>query len=51
MEKEDVMRINDAKRRSFNNSWKAAVKKAEEWLNIRMASENTIEQFKQFMNE
>ena len=45
------MRINDAKRRSFNNGWKAAVKKAEEWLNLRMASENTIDQFKQFMKE
>jgi len=51
MEKEDVMRINDAKRRSFNNGWKAAIKKAEEWLNSRKASENTIEQFKQFMKE
>jgi hypothetical protein len=51
MEKEDVMRINDAKRRSFNNGWKAAIKKAEEWLNSRKASENIIEQFKQFMKE
>lgn len=26
------MRINDAKRRSFNNGWKAAVKATVEWL-------------------
>lgn len=32
MENEDVMRINDVKRRSFNKGWKAAVKKAEKWL-------------------
>lgn len=28
-----------------------AVDKACKWLNVRMASENTIEQFKQFMEE
>jgi len=51
MENEDIMCLDDAKRKSFNKGWKAAIKKAEEWLNLRMASENTIEQFKQFMKE
>lgn len=49
MEQEDVMRLNDAKRRSFENGWKAAIKKFEEWLNIRKVSEDTIEEFKRFM--
>lgn len=51
MEQEDVMRLNDAKRKSFNHGWKAAKKKTIEWLNSRMASENTIEQYKRFMEE
>lgn len=51
MENEDVMRINDAKRRSYNSGWKAAEKKTIKWLNSRMASENTIEQYKRFMED
>lgn len=51
MESENAMRLDDVKRKSFNKGWKAAVKKAEEWLNSRKASENIIEQFKQFMKE
>lgn len=32
MEQEDIMQLNDAKRKSFNNGQKAAIKKAKEWL-------------------
>lgn len=33
------------------DGYEYAVDRACEWLEIRMASENTIEQFKQFMEE
>jgi hypothetical protein len=33
------------------HGYQYSVDKACEWLQIRMASENTIEQFKQFMEE
>ena len=33
------------------HGYQYAVEKACEWLQIRMASENTIEQFKQFMED
>lgn len=57
MEQEDVMRFNDAKRKSFNNGWKAAAKATVEWLSAQKElvgisfEKDFYERYKQFMKD
>ena len=46
-----ITEIDEAFDAGFDKGYQYAVDKACEWLNVRMASNNTIEQFKQFMEE
>ena len=51
------MRLNDAKRRSFNNGWKAAAKATIEWLSAQKElvsisfKKDFYERYKQFMKD
>ena len=59
MENEDIMRINDAKHKSFNNGWKAAIKKTCEFFDSISCCEwvedievkELVKKYKKFMEE
>jgi len=48
MENENKIRLNDAKRKSFNDGWNSAIKKAEQWMTKKGYDVND---FKKFMKD